>query len=298
MGKAARVPAALVRGVEPGRPAATGRRDRPAARGGPVPRRRRSCRSRQRRTIRSFGAGDVAREVVEEAVRAAARPRRRTTRGRGRSPRSGRRPPNAGCSARSRRRGGPICAATGPRGHDRAPDREERRGPRRRARPDRALGAVRRRTPVPGRRACARRAGDVPALGRRRDPEPPARAARAGRRVVLDLLDAVLSGGDASGARDARRSGSRSAPSRPARCRREPRRRGRDRPVRALGASLERAVRAAAGRPGSSALQDPVHEVPGEDPGHDVQQRMHVPPPAAQDRDHDVGEEPRTRRRS
>ena len=229
MGKAARVPVAIVRGVELDAGSGTGGRHRPAAGGGPVPRRPRSCRSRSaandprvraRATCARGGGGGRPRRVhragaashATVVVHARSGPRR---------PSGGSLGAIADAWREDLRRDGDA------RGHDRTPDRQERRGARRRARPDRPVGPVRAaRTPTPttsgrtpsGRCSCSSGGAAIQNL---------LLALHAqGLASCWISLDAVLPGGESRGARDVATSGSRSGPSRWARCRRGPRRRG------------------------------------------------------------------------
>ena len=181
MGKAERVPAALVRGIDwDGDAGAASELVRSPTedlfRESPL----QSLHAR--RTIRAFGPGAVPREVVARGrrgglhgARAASHPalalRRRST------PRRR----SARCSARSPRRGAPTCERT-PRQQDVIE--------RRLARSDAVLGAAPTLIvpfvrfdgahPYPDAERGGCRARDVPARGRRGDPDPAAGAARSG----------------------------------------------------------------------------------------------------------------------
>ena len=184
MGKAARVPAAVVRGL------ALGRRHGGAATD--------LVRAPARRPVPGVAAAGAARASHDPVVRTPARCRARSVdeaiaaactapaphhtrpvalRRRSTAPRR-----SARCSAAIADAWRADLRATAtPEDVDRAADRAERRGARRRADADRAVRPLRRRAPLPRRGARGGRARDVPAVGRRGDPEPAARAARAGR---------------------------------------------------------------------------------------------------------------------
>ena len=190
-----------------------GPRSRLGRRRGRCARPRAGARARPVPGVPHAGAARPAHDPVVRSGRRAARRGRRRDRGRLHRARA---PPHPPVAVRGARRGAGEAGAAGrdrrrvahrsagrrhARGDDRTAGREERRGARAGADADRAVRALRGRAPLPGRRACGRGAGDVPAVGRRRDPEPVARVARAVGGVVLDLLDVVLSGGDARGPR-------------------------------------------------------------------------------------------------
>ena len=168
MGKAPRVPAALVRGVA--FDAATvpiSQLVRPPKedlfRSSPL------LSISERRTIRAFGAGDVPREAVEEAVRAACTaPAPHHTRPWSFSaiwsPAAKRH--LLGAIAEAWR--GDLRADGTPEGTIERRIARERRGARRGAGAGRPVGAVRGRPSVRRRRTRSREAGDVPAVGWRR----------------------------------------------------------------------------------------------------------------------------------
>ena len=205
MGKAARTPVALVRGLTwdgPGGRAA----DLVRAPGDDLFRESPLQALHARRTIRSFGAGAVPRAAIAEAVAAACTaPAPHHTR-----PwlfvalddAVGKRALLAAIASAWRE---DLRARRHARGRDRVADRPKRRSARLGAGPDRPLRAVRRRPALPRRRACRRRARDVLAVGRRRDPDAAAGAPRPARGEQLDQLDALLPGGDPRRARRGRR---------------------------------------------------------------------------------------------